>query len=275
MEEILLFRTLFAALLLKESSLNDQQFSDTGKSCKPILEEKLYTKPFVEVDQGKAANNLIEYEELILRFIGGLLCEKDYEELRHSFYSIPERERHEEYVRYAKAVIAEANIAEAKRGNVRAIYHLGCLNLAGMGVPQDIKEGLTLLRRSALQGNLDAQVFCGQIYDNGSYCVRQDLLEALKWYRMAAKQGDPRSQIKLASCYYHGDGMPEDMNYAYAWAIIGLSNPRINEEQKRILENITSKIEGTLTPKEYKRIHKIIMDLGTEANNAEARQRFN
>ncbi|NLD19195.1 MAG: sel1 repeat family protein [Clostridiales bacterium] len=270
MEEILLFRTLFAALLLKESSLNDQQFSDTGKSCKPILEEKLYTKPFVKVDQGKAANNLIEYEELILRFIGGLLCEKDYEELRHSFYSIPERERHEEYVRYAKPVIAEA-----KKGNVRAIYHLACLNLAGMGVPQDIKEGLTLLRRSALQGNLDAQVFCGQIYDNGSYCVRQDLLETLKWYRMAAKQGDLRSQIKLAVCYSHGHGMPQDLSYAYAWAIIGLSNPRINEDQKRILENITSEIKVALTPKEYKRIHKIIMDLGTEAKNSEARQRFN
>jgi len=144
-----------------------------------------------------------------------------------------------------------------------------------MGVPQDIKEGLTLLRRSALQGNLDAQVFCGQIYDNGSYCVRQDLLEALKWYRMAAKQGDPRSQIKLASCYYHAHGMPQDLSYAYAWAIIGLSNPRINEDQKRILENITSEIKVALTPKEYKRIHKIIMDLGTEAKNSEARQRFN
>lgn len=270
MEEILLFRTLFTALLLKEASLNGQQFSDTGKSCKPISEEDLYTKAKDEIDQGKAADSLIEYEELILHFIGGLLCEKDYQELRHSFYSIPERERHEEYVRYAKAVIAEA-----KKGNVRAIYHLACLNLAGMGVPQDIKEGLRLLRRSALLGNLDAQVFCGQIYDNGSYCVRQDLLEALKWYRMAATLGDPRSQIKLASCYYHGDGMPKNMNYAYAWAIIGLSNPRINEEQKRILENITSKIEVTLTPKEYKRIHKIIMDLGTEANNSEARQRYN
>ena len=270
MEEILLFRTLFAALLLKEASLNDPQFSDTGKSCKPISEEKLYTKPFVEVGQGKAADNLIEYEELILGFMGRILCDNDYKELRRYFYCIPEHERHEEYARYAKPVIAEA-----KKGNVRAIYHLACLNLAGMGVPQDIKEGLRLLRRSALLGNLDAQVFCGQIYDNGSYCVRQDLLEALKWYRMAATQGDPRSQIKLAVCYSHGHGIPQDLSYAYAWAIIGLSNPRINEDQKRILENITSEIKVALTPKEYKRIHKIIMDLGTEAKNSEARQKYN
>lgn len=73
----------------------------------------------------------------------------------------------------------------------------------GIGVSQDTQEALKLLRRSALRGNLDAQVLCGEIYGAGSYGVRQNPVESLRWYRMAAEQGEPRPQIKLAVRYLY------------------------------------------------------------------------
>ena len=45
----------------------------------------------------------------------------------------------------------------------------------------------------ALQGDLKAQFNMGIIYKNGKG-VTQDYAEAVKWFRLAAKQGSPEAQ---------------------------------------------------------------------------------
>ncbi len=37
------------------------------------------------------------------------------------------------------------------------------------------------------------------------------------WYRLAAEQGLARAQFALGVSYLDGDGVPEDLVYAYMW----------------------------------------------------------
>ena len=45
----------------------------------------------------------------------------------------------------------------------------------------------------------------------------QDYVEAVKWFRKAADQGDAKAQFNLGECYYIGNGVPEDDVKAYMW----------------------------------------------------------
>jgi uncharacterized protein len=47
--------------------------------------------------------------------------------------------------------------------------------------------------------------------------VSTDFLEAAKWARRAAEQGDARAQADLGSLYEQGKGVPLDYVSAYRW----------------------------------------------------------
>jgi TPR repeat protein len=47
--------------------------------------------------------------------------------------------------------------------------------------------------------------------------VPQDYVEAMKWYRLAADQGDADAQINLGVMYAKGDGVPQDYVLAHMW----------------------------------------------------------
>ena len=54
------------------------------------------------------------------------------------------------------------------------------------------------------------------MYANGEG-VPEDDAEAVKWYRLAADQGDAGAQNSLGYMYANGMGVPEDYVTAYAW----------------------------------------------------------
>ena len=45
----------------------------------------------------------------------------------------------------------------------------------------------------------------------------QNRLEAAKWFRKAAEQGDPEAQNSLGFCYAEGQGVPHDIDEAMRW----------------------------------------------------------
>jgi uncharacterized protein len=47
--------------------------------------------------------------------------------------------------------------------------------------------------------------------------VPQDYSEAVKWYRLAADQGDAQAQCNLGLMYAAGHGVPQDYVSAYVW----------------------------------------------------------
>ena len=93
----------------------------------------------------------------------------------------------------------------------------------GLGVPQDDKEAVNWYRKSAEQGDADAQHNLGVMYKKG-LGVPQDYKEAVNWYRKSAEQGDAWAQDALGLMYRQGLGVPQDNVYAHMWFNIAASN---------------------------------------------------
>ena len=66
----------------------------------------------------------------------------------------------------------------------------------GQGVPQDYKTAVKWYRLAAKQGYALAQTNLGVMYANGQG-VPQDYKTAVKWYTLAAEQGYTRAQTNL------------------------------------------------------------------------------
>jgi TPR repeat protein len=85
----------------------------------------------------------------------------------------------------------------------------------GQGVPQNYAEAMKWFRKAADQGNPRAQHNLGFMYANGEGVVN-DLAEAVKWYRKAADQGYRDAQFNFASIYASGLGY-QDYVQAHMW----------------------------------------------------------
>ena len=71
-------------------------------------------------------------------------------------------------------------------------------------------EQITELRKTATQGNADAQCNLGLMYYNGEG-VPQNKAEAIRWYRLSAKQGLVQAQNNLGLMYSEGQGVHKTM----------------------------------------------------------------
>lgn len=72
-----------------------------------------------------------------------------------------------------------------------------------------ISEAIQELNNRML-GNADAQYNIGTMYFYGKG-VSQDYVEAMRWYRMAADQGDSSAQNHIGSLYRNGWGITQDV----------------------------------------------------------------
>jgi TPR repeat protein len=70
-------------------------------------------------------------------------------------------------------------------------------------------EAVKWFRLAADQGEVYAEYSLGECYKNG-YGVEQDMAEAVKWFRLAADQGLSYAQCALAFCCRNGTGVPKD-----------------------------------------------------------------
>jgi clan AA aspartic protease (TIGR02281 family) len=104
----------------------------------------------------------------------------------------------------------------------------------GDGVPQNYAEALKWFRLAATQGQALAQNNLGVMYYIGEG-VPQNYAEALKWFRLAATQGQAFAQNNLGLMYENGHGVPPNYVRAYIWynlsAAQGYQEPLYNREQ--------------------------------------------
>ncbi len=80
----------------------------------------------------------------------------------------------------------------------------------------DYATAIRELRPLAEQGDANAQLFLGIMYENGQG-VPQDYAEAVKWYRKAAEQGQANAQYNLGIMYDKGESVPQDYIRAHMW----------------------------------------------------------
>ena len=71
-------------------------------------------------------------------------------------------------------------------------------------------------RPLAAEGNSEAQVLIGNLYENGLGVIKDELV-ALQWYEKAGKLGNAKGQHNAGISYFTGKGV--DINYpaAYEW----------------------------------------------------------
>jgi TPR repeat protein len=79
---------------------------------------------------------------------------------------------------------------------VAAQINLGRIYRWGLVVTEDRVEAVKWYRKAAEQGNADAQTNLAQMYKEGKG-VEKNYEEAVKWYRKAAEQGNVRAQSGL------------------------------------------------------------------------------
>ena len=81
---------------------------------------------------------------------------------------------------------------------------------------ENYEEAIKCFKIAAKEKNPIAQYHLGVCYSNG-FGVTKDCDEAVKWYRMAADQGDPDAQLNLGFAYWNGEGVPKDRFEAVKW----------------------------------------------------------
>lgn len=106
------------------------------------------------------------------------------------------------------------------QGDASAMIRLGAMELEGAGVPQDIGEGLRLLRRGAESGLPEAATALGRALlalaavgdPRGGTPER-----AAKLFEGAAAAGDAEAMGRLGDLFAAGRGVPLDLGRAVSW----------------------------------------------------------
>ena len=82
------------------------------------------------------------------------------------------------------------------------------------------------------------------MYQNGQGVAR-DLGRAIRWWQMAAEQGNTTSQYNLSVAYHNGQGVMRDDVEAYKWAAIAMARSSGESRQKNT--NMLNALAGRMT----------------------------
>ena len=78
-------------------------------------------------------------------------------------------------------------------------------------------EAARWFRQAALQGNVEAQFHLARLVAKGAKGLKQDLGTALKLYQDAAGKGHPQAMNALGQAYQQGTGTEQDLAKAAEW----------------------------------------------------------
>ncbi|KAJ1451165.1 hypothetical protein M885DRAFT_530461 [Pelagophyceae sp. CCMP2097] len=107
--------------------------------------------------------------------------------------------------------------AAALGGHARAEFLLGVCYYKGEGVERDADVATTWIRRAADRGLAEAQTNVGRLCQRGapgSRSAARSYVEAVEWFTLAAKQGEPNAVYNLGCCFENGLGVEADFDEA-------------------------------------------------------------
>jgi len=116
-------------------------------------------------------------------------------------------------------------------GYVASTIYLAEMYLFGKHSPKDLEAALDLLYEAATKNEPAAMYYLGLIYDKEP--DYQNAFEAAYWYRRAAEYGHFKSQIRLASLYAIGQGVPQCQETADAF--LEVAQDSLYEQDPRFL----------------------------------------
>ena len=86
--------------------------------------------------------------------------------------------------------------------------------------------------------------------------VPQDYAEALKWFRLAAAQGDALAQHNLGLMYAKGYGVPQDHIEAHKWFNLAAASSTSKPNRDRAVQ-ACDKLAARMTPAQLAEAQKL------------------
>lgn len=131
---------------------------------------------------------------------------------------------------------------------------LGIIYTQGRGVPRDFVEATKWFRRAAEQGDANAQFNLGFRFVVG-IGVTQDQMEGVKWYRLAADQGHADAQFHLGLMYAVGFGVSQDYVQAHMWLNLATANSTLDDYRDRA--SYRDEVARKMTASQIAEAHKL------------------
>lgn len=101
----------------------------------------------------------------------------------------------------------------AESDDIIAQTILGEMYYYGIGIEKDIDKAADILIKPAQQGNANAKLMLGLLYNN----EKEDYDRAFDYYKRSAEQGVAIGQANLGFMYLNGLGVSKDNNKAIEW----------------------------------------------------------
>jgi TPR repeat protein len=145
----------------------------------------------------------------------------------------------------------------AEQGDANAQIVLGAMYQEGLGAPQDYAQAEFWLCKAALQGGAMAQFFLGNMYYEGPG-ERQDYSQAAHWFRKAAAQGMAMAQFYLGDMYAEGQGVTQDFVLALMWLNLAADGRRMPDEASQKMATIErDDTAAEMTPDQIARAQRL------------------
>lgn len=138
--------------------------------------------------------------------------------------------------------------ASAEKGNEGGLYCLAWMYENGYGVERDDILALQLYRQAADKGYAVAQYVIGESYYYGLRGVPKKQDEAVKWFQLAAEQGNRDGQYHLGICYQAGTVVEKNVAEAVKCFLLAAEQGHTTGA----LPNLLSHYVGGEVPVEYR-----------------------
>lgn len=159
-------------------------------------------------------------------------------------------------------------LAAANGNLVEAQNELGLLYLSGKLAVADSPAGVAWLTRAAQGGYAQAQNNLATLYERGAAGLPQNLENAGQLYSLAANQGNAAATLALARLITEGIGTKADP--VKGWALATLAAERGEESAKKLVEEISAKLDDTQKAEAKKQLEDIKSGKSADSKPADA-----
>lgn len=142
-------------------------------------------------------------------------------------------------------------VRAAEAGHAEAALQAGLMAANGEGGEENVETALRWVRQSAEAGYPPAQGQYGLMLYQGWNAGEPDLSNAAYWFREGAEGGDAESQFLYAYALARGEGVDQDLEDAYRWALRARTDfdgaAVDNETRDVLIERLETVLPGDVT----------------------------
>lgn len=155
-----------------------------------------------------------------------------------------------------------------------AQYQLGQMHTKGEGVPQNYTTAAKWYRLAAEQGHSYAQYEFGLLFSKKGLGVEPNDQEAAKWCEKAAKQGHIDAQFWFGLMHQHGKGVKKSFTNALRWYHVAAMQgqrqaqdllEKLNRAGNRILQKFLEKLGEAGTERGF--FLKVVGDYSSDSSD--------